>query len=84
MYVISDMVCGMDVYKKSIMVCVLLCDEKEFGMFGMVKDDLFVLFDWMRENGCMYVVMESIGMYWKCIYNMLEMEENLWVYVVNV
>ncbi|MGP4074719.1 IS110 family transposase [Halobacillus sp. K22] len=83
MHIISDRVCGMDVHKKSITACLLLSDQKELRTFGTMRDDLLALSDWIRENGCTHVAMESTGVYWKPIYNLLELEANLSVYVVN-
>ncbi|MGP4070914.1 IS110 family transposase, partial [Halobacillus sp. B29] len=83
MHVISDRVCGMDVHKKSITACLLLSDQKELRTFGTMTDDLLALSDWIRKNSCTHVAMESTGVYWKPIYNLLELEANLSVYVVN-
>jgi transposase len=73
----------MDVHKKSITACLLLSDQKKLRTFGTMTDDLLTLSDWIRENGCTHVAMESTGVYWKPIYNLLELETNLSVYIVN-
>jgi transposase len=36
--------------------------------------DLLELVDWLRQHGCTIVAMESTGVYWKPIYNLLELE----------
>lgn len=37
--------------------------------------DLLALTDWIKTAGCSAVAMESTGVYWKPIYNLLEMED---------
>jgi transposase len=37
-----------------------------------MTDDLLVLPDWLAVVGCTHVAMESTGVYWKPIYNLLE------------
>lgn len=83
MQVISDNVCGMDVHKKSITACVLTPRKKVIQTFGTMTDDLLELADWIKSARCTHVAMESTGVYWKPIYNLLELEENLEVLVVN-
>jgi transposase len=34
--------------------------------------DLLALSDWLTQGGCTHVVMESTGVYWKPVYNLLE------------
>ena len=34
--------------------------------------DLLALSDWLRVLGCTHVAMESTGVYWKPVYNLLE------------
>jgi transposase len=82
MQIISEFVCGMDVHKKSITACVLT-PKKETRTFGTMSDDLLLLVDWVQSNGCTHVAMESTGVYWKPIYNLLELEPSIETYVVN-
>lgn len=35
-------------------------------------EDLLTLADWLSENGCTHVTMESTGVYWKPVWNVLE------------
>ena len=83
MEVISSYVCGLDVHKKSITACILTPNEKEIRTFGTMTDDLWELVDWIHSFRCTHVAMESTGVYWKPIYNLLELEPNLKVLVVN-
>lgn len=83
MQVISDFVCGMDVHKDSITACVLTPKKKEIRTFGTMTDDLLLLVDWIRSYDCTHVAMESTGVYWKPVYNLLELEPSIQTYVVN-
>lgn len=83
MEIISYYVCGMDVHKNSITACVLTPKKKEIRTFGTMTDDLLLLVDWIQSVGCTHVAMESTGVYWKPIYNLLELEPSIKTYVVN-
>lgn len=83
MDIISEFVCGMDVHKKSITACILAGKKKEIRTFGTMTDDLLELVDWIQSNKCTHVAMESTGVYWKPIYNLLELESSMETYVVN-
>jgi transposase len=37
-----------------------------------MSEDLLELLDWLEAAGCTHVAMESSGVYWKPIYNLLE------------
>jgi len=69
---------GLDVHKKSISVCVRIrrsgsqqveIQEKVFGTF---TQELERLRDWLRENKVKQVAMESTGVYWIPVWNILE------------
>jgi len=68
---------GIDVHKKFLAVCVLigLAHQKpasEVRRFGTSVPELERLKAWLLEKGCMEVVMESTGSYWKPVFNVLE------------
>lgn len=75
MQVIYERCCGLDVHKKSVVACAITPQGKETRTFGTMTDDLWTLVDWLKLKGCTYVAMESTGVYWKPIYNLLELEE---------
>lgn len=83
MEIISEFVCGMDVHKNSITACVLTPEKKEIRTFGTMTDELLLLVDWIQSYGCTHAAMESTGVYWKPIYNLLELEPTIKTYVVN-
>jgi transposase len=86
MEVLYPCCCGLDVHKKTVVACLLRADvdgqrSREARTFATMTDDLLALADWLREAGCTHVAMESTGVYWKPVYNVLEGQ--LEVMVVN-
>ena len=65
----------MDVHKKSVTACIITPEGKEINTFGTMTGDIFALIEWIRSKGCTHVAMESTGVYWKPIYNLLEAED---------
>ena len=70
---------GMDVHKKSITVHRILPTEsgswqKETRRFETMTDELLKLADWLRAGRVTHVAMESTGVYWKPVFNILESE----------
>lgn len=71
--------CGLDVHKKSITACVLWAEpkgkvRKEKRRFGTFTEELLSLAQWLQECGVTHVAMESTGVYWKPVWNILEGE----------
>ena len=83
MQVIYERCCGLDVHKRTITACRLkwLGSEwqKEIRQFGTMTKDLLELLDWLVKQGCTQVAMESTGVYWKPVYNILEGQVELLV-----
>ncbi len=74
MRVLYERCCGLDVHKQSITACALTPEGKEIRTFGTLTDDLEELVDWLKEKNVTHVAMESTGVYWKPVYNLLEAE----------
>ncbi|MEW5867598.1 MAG: IS110 family transposase [Bacillota bacterium] len=65
--------CGaLDVHKKLVVACVATPEGKETKTFGTMTSELLELADYLVSKGCTHVAMESTGVYWKPIYNILE------------
>ena len=69
--------CGLDVHKKTVAACLIISTEgpepvKEIRTFRTMTADLLALADWLQEAGCTHVAMESTGVYWRPVYNLLE------------
>lgn len=45
---------------------------KQIRSFSTMTQDILLLSDWLTTVGCTHVAMESTGVYWKPIYNLLE------------
>ncbi len=79
---------GLDVHKKRIVVNLLRrgvagkSDLDEVKSFGTMTRDLLAASEWLQHAGCTHVAMESTGVYWKPIYNVLA-AEGLEVLLVN-
>lgn len=75
--------CGIDVHKK---VVVATIDgegiKKQTREFDTITCSLKELKDWLLENGITHVAMESTGVFWKPVYNVLE-PANITVWIVN-
>jgi transposase len=68
--------CGLDVHKSSITACVVHEQEhkpqKHLQRFGCTTRDLLELVRWLKNFGVQHVAMESTGIYWKPMWNVLE------------
>ncbi len=74
--------CGLDVHKKTVVACVLISapagpPTKLVRTFSTMTDDLQRLAAWLREQQVTHVAMESTGVYWKPVYNVLEQDFTL-------
>src|SRR6266853_6513274 len=74
MQVVHEVCCGLDVHEKSVTACVLWVSgrRKQIREFGTFTRDLLELADWLRSCGVTHAAMESTGVYWKPVWNVLE------------
>jgi transposase len=64
---------GLDIHKKSIMACVLRTGaKKEVRLFSTMTRDVLELGEWLAERQVTHVAMESTGVFWKPIHDLLE------------
>ena len=68
---------GLDVHKDTVVACVRWLDDRdrvhsEVRTFGTTTPDLLQLLDWPRARQVPIVAMESTGVYWKPLFNLLE------------
>jgi len=74
---VNPICCGLDVHKASITACILFNDREgkertiiqEFSTF---TDDIIRFRDWLLSHECPIVAMESTGVYWHPVHNILE------------
>jgi len=86
MEVLYPRCCGIDVHKRFLVACLRIAGADgqactTVRRFTTMTDDLLALADWLTQEGCTHVAMESTGVYWKPVYNILE--DQLEVLVVN-
>ena len=77
MQVMHPRCAGLDVHKKSVVACVLISlpegvVQKHTQTFGTMTPELLALSDWLQGHGVTHVAMESTGVYWRPIYQVLE------------
>ncbi len=68
---------GLDLHKKSVEACVRRMEpsghvHQQSRHWGTRTPDILMMADWMAAQGVTHVAMESTGVYWKPIYNILE------------
>jgi len=68
---------GLDVHKKTVVACIRSIGpdgtvSREVRTFGTTTAELLALSDWLEAHGVVPVAMESTGVYWKPIFNLLE------------
>jgi transposase len=75
--------CGLDVHKDTIVATIRSSSNdyatKEFGSFTSSLTDLR---DWCKQAGVTHIAMESTGIYWKPVFNVLE-DESFEIILVN-
>jgi transposase len=77
MDVVHPRCCGLDVHQKTVVACRKIIGpegrrESVVRTFGTMTQDLLALADWLAEGGVTHVGMESTGVLWKPVYNILE------------
>lgn len=77
MAVVYPQCCGLDIHKKTVVACLITSPQgpepvKDIRTFRTMTADLLALADWLQEAGCTHVAMESTGVYWRPVYNLLE------------
>jgi len=68
---------GLDIHKKTVVACVIVPGpkgkpHKTIRTFGTMTNELLALGDWLATEEVTHVAMESTGVYWQPIWNLLE------------
>jgi len=68
---------GMDVHRETIVVCVMTGEadatpQTETKSFPAMTRNLFELLQWLESKDVTHIAMESTGVYWRPVYNILE------------
>jgi len=94
---ILEICCGLDVHKESVVACLLKrrsavipgnaenTEDKEIRTYNTFLNDLEELKKWLESENCRDVAMESTGVYWFPVYDVLEnaFEGNIKILVTN-
>ena len=77
---------GLDVHKETVQCCVRRVEpdgslQETVRQFGTMTDDLLEMVEALKAQGVTHVAMESTGVFWKPIYNLLE--EHFSIVLVN-
>ena len=77
MQVLSARCCGIDIHQKTAVACTLLTQPDGSVMrtvrtFSTMTQGLLALSDWLEEQRITHIVMESTGVLWRPVYNVLE------------
>ena len=77
MRLVYPICCGLDVHKNAIVATIVTTDKNgisEYNQksFSTINSDIRKFHDWLIENDCFHVCMESTGKYWIPIFNYLE------------
>jgi transposase len=77
MNVVCEIACGIDVHKRSLTACLLSRGApgktvKQTRSFSTMTGGLEDLRAWLSEAGCRHVAIESTGVFWRPVHNLLE------------
>jgi transposase len=77
MQVVYERCAGLDVHKRTVVACANTPDaggqsHKERRTFSTMTKEISQMRDWLKALGVTHVAMESTGVFWKPIYNVLE------------
>lgn len=65
--------CGIDVHKMKLVACLCKGRKQEIKEFSAKTKDIKAMADWLQENHCEMIAMESTSVYWKPLVNIFEM-----------
>lgn len=86
MEAIFERCCGIDVHKETLTACIMIGDKgkitkKEIRTYSTMTEEIEQLRDWLKSEDVTHVAIESTGIYWRPIFNILE--EDLEIILAN-
>ena len=74
--VVLEKCAGLDVHRDMVMVCLMWGPAKEeakweLRRFGTTVEELEKLRSWLQEQDCQEVALESTGVYWEPVFNLV-------------
>lgn len=87
--IVYPICCGLDVHKSFVYACIASTDScgvttYRSHRFSTFTNGLKSLLQWLLENQCHDVCMESTGKYWIPVYNILEQDCKLFWHIRNM
>jgi transposase len=74
-----DKCCGIDIHQESLTACIMKGNGKqmykEIKEFSTFTDGIQALGAWLKEHEILHVAIESTGVYWKPVFNILAEEQ---------
>src|ERR1700738_2977346 len=75
--VLYERCAGLDIHKQTVVACLLLTPttgkaSRQVRTFATTTGGLLGLADWLGSQGVTHVAMESTGIYWRPVFNILE------------
>jgi len=80
--VLYERCAGCDIHKVTVTVHIAVPEGGETRTYGTTTTELLEAVEWLQARRVTHVAMESTGVYWKPLYNLLE-ATGLTVFVVN-
>ena len=82
MQVIHQRCAGLDVHKKTVVACMLITSpegrvQKQIRTFSTMTVDLLALADWLGAFDVTHIALESTGVYWHPVFNLLEEQHTI-------
>ena len=74
MEILFSSCCGIDVHSKNLLACLIKDGKREIRTFSTMTADLLRMLDWLVINHCTHIAIESTGVYWKPVFNLLDGE----------
>lgn len=77
MQILNERCCGLDVHKDTVVAAVMVSESsgkvsREVRTFATTTAGLLALSDWLASQQITQVAMESTGVYWRPVFNILE------------
>lgn len=77
MRIVHTRCAGIDVHKRDVTVCLITRNAagqrtQEVRTYRTVTKELLAMRDWLQDHECEAVAIESTGVYWKPVFNLLE------------
>ncbi len=75
--IINPVCCALDIHKDKISDCLITVGKEgeelnELREFGTFTEELYDMKKWLVENNCPVLAMESTGVYWRPVHNVIE------------